>query len=165
MLRAVTEAYNLQNADGTLFQATVSRIGLHILPLQMHDANGKLVRAATLLDGNISVPSTLRMPSEHVRALCAAVTASAGISLELNYPWLDMAFAPNGLRPPKAAAELLSTKEKERFSVVWGAADVTAREALESLIDLSAAKLTWYLFCQPSAKPENRSCVLNMDAK
>lgn len=165
MLSSITVAYNFQNADGTLFRATASRLGLHILPLKMRDANGNLVRATSLLDAYISVPSALRMPSEHLQALCDAVTASTGVSLKFNYPWLDMVFAANGLRPPKAAAQLLPPKEKEPFSIVWEASHVTAREALLSFIDLSAAKLTWYLLCQPSAKPENRFCVLNMDAK
>jgi len=165
VLSGITVAYNFQNADGTLFRATASRLGLHILPLKMRDAKGNLVRAASLLDAYISVPSALRMPSEHVQTLCDAVAASTGVSLKFNYQWLDMVFAAKGLRPPKAAAQLLSPKEKEKFSIVWGAEDVTAREALLSLTDLSAAKLTWYLLCQPSAKPENRFCVFNMDAK
>jgi hypothetical protein len=164
VLKSVIEAYNLQNADGTLFQATASRLGLHILPIEMHDADGRLVPATSLLDTRISVPFSKRMPSEHIRALCDAVTAASGAgSLKFNYQWFDLVFAPNGLRPPKAAAQLLSAKEKEPFSIVWGASDVSAREALLSLMDLSATKLTWHLLCQPSAKPENRFCVLNMD--
>jgi hypothetical protein len=166
VLGTVIEAYNLQNNDGTLYQTNASQLGLHIVPLQMHAANGALVRATTLLDTDIRVLSALRMPSEHFRALCDAVTASGGGALRLFYArkWLDDEFAPNGLRPPKAAAQLLTAKEKERFSIVWGASGVTAREALLNLMRLSATKMTWYLLCQPSAKPENRFCVLNLDA-
>ena len=165
-LQSIVESYNLQDGDGPLFRATESPFGLHILPLQMHAANGELVKAVSLLDTRVSVSSALRMPSEHFRALCAAVTASRGRTLQFFYArkWLDDEFAPNGLRPPKGAAQLLPAKEKERYSIVWGAPNVTARAALMTLADLSATKLTWYLLCQPSAKPENRFCVLNMDA-
>jgi len=164
VLKSVIEAYNLQNPEGTLFQATSSRLGLHILPLQAHDTDGKLVPATTLLDTRINVPSSKRMPSEHIQALCDAVTAANGEgALRFNYKWFDLVFVPNGLRPPKSAAQLLSPEEKEPYSMVWGASGVSARVALLSLIDLSATKFTWHLLCRPSVKPENRFCVLNMN--
>jgi len=163
LLKRIVEAYNTQNNDGTLFQATESRFGMHIVPRQMHNAQGELVAANNLLDAPISVPPALRMPSEHFQALCDAVTAQGSGALRFFYKGLDIAFEPNGLRPPKAAAELLTAKEKEPYSMVWGASDMPAREALLRLIDLSATKWTWYLLCHPSAKPEHRFCVLNMD--
>jgi hypothetical protein len=165
MLRAVVESYNKQNSDGPLYKATESQFGLHILPLQMRDANGEIVEANSLLDTRVTVASALRMPSEQIQALCDAVTAAGNDALQFTYARirLDIAFAPNGLLPPRGAAQLLSANDKEPFSIVWGTSGVTAREALVDLIHLSQTKLTWYLLCQPSARRQDRFCVLNLD--
>jgi hypothetical protein len=165
VLRAVVESYNSQNSDGPLYKATESQFGLHILPLHMRDANGEIVEATSLLDAQVTVASALRMPSEQLQALCDAVTAAGNGALQFTYARirLDIAFAPNGLLPPRGAAQLLSAKEKEPFSIVWGVSGVTAREALVNLIRLSQTKLTWYLLCQPGARPQDRFCVLNLD--
>lgn len=162
-LQRMLDAYHSQNNDGTLFQASESRLGLHITPLQMHAEDGRLIPAMSLLDTRISVPVEARMPSEHLQALCSAIAAAAGYDLKPFFPQgADAVFRPNGLVPPKGAAQLLSAKEKQPYFISWGASDMPAREALLSLIDRSPEKLSWDMLCHPSAKPENRFCVLNM---
>jgi hypothetical protein len=131
VLRRIVDAYNSENRDGTQFQATESPFGLHILPVDIRAANGDRVKATSLLDTRINVASALRMPSEHFQALADAVTTAQRGALKVFYTGLllDIAFKPNGLYPPKGSAQLLPAKEKEQYSTMWGASDVTARIA------------------------------------
>jgi hypothetical protein len=160
----VLAAYHSQNGGDTRFKVTVSRLGLHIIPTQFRNADGKLSSGGALLDAYIQIPEARRMASDHLQALRDAVTASTGTSLEQsgNDKWLDQFYAAGGLVPPKFAAKVLTEEERKPYSFVWGATVMTARNALISLLDSSATTLSWRLLCQPSAKPENRSCVLNV---
>lgn len=160
----VLDAYHSQNAADTHYKVTTSRLGLHIIPTQFHNASGQLVPAGTLLDAYIRVPEGRRMASDHLQALRDAVTASAGTSLEGsgNDRWLDNFYAAGGLVPPKFATKVLTKEEQEPYSFVWGASTMTARDALLSLLDSSATTLSWRLLCQPSAKQRDRFCVLNV---
>ena len=76
--------------------------------------------------------------------------------------WLDQFFAPNGAVPRYGAEILFTAKEKEPYSFQWGASGVPAREALVGLIESSSTTLTWALLCQPSLRPQNRSCTLTL---
>jgi hypothetical protein len=144
------------------FTVVESSLGLHIIPAQARDENGTLVKAGSLLDATVTVPSASRMPSEHLRALCEAVTSSSGTKLDLAAKWADQFFAPNHAVPPYGAAALLSIQERAPYSFSWGARDVRARDALIALVESSSTTLSWALLCQPSLKPENRSCTLNV---
>ncbi|MGB7760423.1 MAG: hypothetical protein WBL61_11370 [Bryobacteraceae bacterium] len=158
----VLDTYHSQDAGDTRFKVTVSRLGLHIMPALFHNAQGQFVTASTLLDVYVRVPEARRMASDHLQALCDAVTASAGTSLINGGQWFDQFYAAGGLAPPKFATKLLTKEEQEPYSFVWGATTMTARDALLSLLDSSGTTLSWRLLCQPSAKPENRSCTLNV---
>jgi len=160
----VLDAYYNQNPGDARFRVTSSRLGLHIIPTAFHTADGKLAEAPALLDAYIRVPDARRMASDHLIALRTAVTESTGTLVEEsgNDKWLDQFYAAGGLVPPKFATKLLTGKQQEPYSFVWGAAPMTARDALLSLLDSSATTLSWRLLCQPSGKPENRSCVLNV---
>jgi len=158
----VLDAYHSQNATDTRFKVTESRLGLHITPTQFHDAQGQLVPASTLLDVEIRVPEARRMASGHLQALCDAVTTSAGTSLINGGLWFDEFYAAGGLVPPRFATKVLTEKEREPYTFVWGATTMIARDALLSLLDSSGTTLSWRLLCQPSAKPQDRFCVLNV---
>ncbi|HEX3748731.1 MAG TPA: hypothetical protein VHW09_32620 [Bryobacteraceae bacterium] len=162
LLQRILDAYRQQNPGDTRFQVVQSSLGLHIIPAFAHDENGSLVKASSLLDTTITVPLAARMPSEHLRALCQAVGGAAGAKVDLSAKWVDRFFAPNRAVPRYEAARLLTAEEKERYSFRWGASGVPAREALIGLIDSSNTTLTWALLCQPSLKPQNRSCTLNV---
>lgn len=162
LVQRVIDAYHQQNPGDTRFKVAESSLGLHILPALVHDENGVLVEASSLLDTRITVPSAARMPSEHFRAICEAVTSASGTKTDLNDPWLDQAFAPNAAVPPKGGAARFTAKEKEPYSFNWGASGVTARDALIQLIASSNTTLSWALLCEPSLRPKNRSCALNV---
>lgn len=162
VLGRMLDAYHAQNEDGARFKVLESRLGLHIVPTQSHNAEGQLVPASSLLDFRISVPTALRMASGHFKALRAAITAASGTQVQDGSQWLDVAYAANGITPPRGAAETLPEQEKERYCFSWGVSDVSAREALLLLIDQSATTLVWQLLCQPSAKAADRFCVLNL---
>ncbi len=161
-LGRLLDAYHAQNDDGTRFKVLESRLGLHIVPAQFHNAAGQLVATSSLLDTRITVPVSARMASGHLKALCAAITAFSGTKVYDNGQSLDSAYAANGLIPRRNAAALLPEQEKARYAFAWGVNWVPAREALLLFIDQSATTLQWGFLCRPSAKPADRFCVLNL---
>jgi len=163
-LGRLLEAYHAQNPDGARFKVLESRLGLHIVPVQAHNAAGELTPAFSLLEARIRVPTGRRMASEHFKALCSAITAVTGTKVQAGDQWLDQAYAANGWVPPRGAAELLPEAEKERYRFEWGVDWMPAREALLRFIDQSATTLQWALMCQPSGRPADRFCVLNLTA-
>jgi len=162
LVQRIVDAYHRQNPGGTRFKVLEFSLGLHIVPADVRDQNGTLVEASSLLDRKITVPPASRMPSEHFRAICEAITSASGTTLDLGGKWLDHFFAPNGAVPRYGAAMLFTAKEKEPYSFQWGAADVPAREALIGLIESSSTTLTWALLCQPTLRAEDRFCVLTL---
>jgi hypothetical protein len=129
-LGRLLEAYHAQNPDGARFKVLESRLGLHIVPVQAHNAAGELAPAFSLLEARIRVPVGRRMASEHFKALCAAITAVTGTKVQAGSQWLDQAYAANGWVPPRGAAELLPEQDKERYRFEWGVDWMPAREAL-----------------------------------
>jgi hypothetical protein len=162
LVQRVVDEYHRQNPGDTRFKVVESSLGLHILPAYVHDENGTLVEASSLLDTKITVPSAARMPSEHFRAICEAITNASGTRVDFGGQWLDQFLAPNGAVPRYGAETLLTAKEKEPYSFQWAASGVPAREALIGLIESSSTTLTWALLCRPSLKPQDRFCVLNL---
>jgi len=163
-LGRLLEAYHAQNPDGARFKVLESRLGLHIVPVQAHNAAGELAPAFSLLEARIRAPVGRRMASEHFKALCAAITAVTGTKVQAGGQWLDQAYAANGWVPPRGAAELLPEQDKERYRFEWGVDWMPAREALLRFIDQSATTLQWALMCHPSGRPADRFCVLNLTA-
>ena len=164
VLQGIIEAYNRQNADGTQFKIITSYLGFHIVPWQMYNENGKMGPASTLFDVTIQVDAERRMASEHIKEICDAISAASGTSLRMgNNKWLDEFYAAGGVRPPRFAAKLLDEEQRAPFTFLWGSGPTTGREALLALLSSSSTTFSWRLLCQPSAKPENRFCVLNVD--
>jgi hypothetical protein len=162
LLRTVVEAYHQQNPDQPRFQVLESKMGLHIVPVQVHDESGKLVPATNPLDAQISVPVEKRTASEHMRALCDAVTASAvagaGSTVKSNGGPFDQYYAANGYLLPRR----LTGTERPYMLFEWGTSGTTARDALIDLMDGSASSMTWHFGCGPAGQRTGLECFLNM---
>jgi hypothetical protein len=138
-------AANNSQTDGPRFRLLSSRWGFHIVPGQARDATGRFVEATSPLDDLIEVPVGTRTPTDHFHALCAALTAAAGIRVEPLSRDLDAYFAPQGIIPPRVATD----SDLKRISYPWGSTNVTAREALISLLETSGTTMSWRLWCNP----------------
>ena len=84
LVTEMLDAYHQQNPGGVRFRVLQSKLGPHIIPAQVHDATGVLVPGGSVLDTKISVPMESRTASEHMSALCHAVTLAAGVPLGCN---------------------------------------------------------------------------------
>lgn len=157
LVERILDAYHTQT-DGPRFRVISSRWGLHIVPSQARNISGQWISIKPLLDSRINIEVESRTPYAHFAALCDAVTDSAGIEIKAAAPWLDQNFAPNGLIPPRIGT--LTDEEKKQISFTWGVKGKIARDALISLIELSATTLTWDLRC--STEPSDRYCRLNL---
>jgi len=158
LLGEILDAYHRQT-DGPRSRVISSRWGLHIIPAEARDTTGRWAPAGSLLDTRIYIPVAGGRPFMHFRALCDALTKASGIKIIPGSHWLDQFFAPNGIVPPYS--RLLTEEEEKQISISWGANDVTAREALISLIELSATTLSWDFRCNP--QPWDRFCVFNLN--
>lgn len=158
MLGRILEAYHYQT-DGPRFRIISSHYGLHILPAQARNSKGQWISVSPLLDTRITVPVASRRPYLHVSAICDALTKSSGIKVMAGAHWLDQFFGPNGLIPPRTRE--LTEEEERQTSIPWGAENMVARDALISLIELSATTLIWGVRCSP--EPWDRHCVLNLN--
>jgi hypothetical protein len=119
-LNKVLDNYH-QQTSGTRFQILTSPWGYHIVPRQVHDANGALVASASLLDSRITIAQNQRTPEGHLAALATAVAAVTGTRLEVS----AIPGKPHGFDEAFRA-------RPERFS--WGAEPTTARDVLIDLL-------------------------------
>ena len=165
----VLDVYHQQN-DGPRFQVVSTKYGLHIVPTKVHDSSGTLVPVTSQLDAIITVPVAKRTPDYHLVALCDAVTRATGLSLGpattsgiIMRPWFDWAFGPREGASPRVS-NTLGEEDVEAYSFEWGVNGIAARDALIGLLDRSATTMTWRLFCQSSARLQDRLCVLNIGA-
>jgi hypothetical protein len=150
LLSKVVNAYNQQN-DGLHFRTEISKLGLHIIPSRSRDENGADVTVSPLLDAQITVPVERRTIHDSLNVLAEAVSLATGIRLEANDP---------SIRP--YALDHMFAGVGDPF-LTWGVETPTkARTALIDLLERSASSLSWRLLCQASAKPEDRSCALNI---
>jgi hypothetical protein len=146
VLQKALVAYHQQSV-GTRFQVLTSKWGYHIVPIQTHDEGGSLVAASSPLDSHIYITTEERTPLQHLSALLDAIAVASGVKIELGMYRVD------GFN-----REFRS----EPASFQWGATGAVARDALIELLDKSATTFLWSLKCQPSARAEDRFCVLNM---
>jgi hypothetical protein len=100
---------------------------------------GKLVPATTPLGARIDVPVEKRTASEHLKALCDAVSSATGATVRPNGGRFDHAFAANGYLLPRMS----TGAERPYMLFEWGANGTTAREALIDLLGRSATRMTW----------------------
>ena len=154
-LASVLDAYHAQNSDGPRFRVLQSTLGLHIVPVAARDANGTLVAVSSVLDARISVPRVRRTASEHMAALCQAVSATTKEVVEFNDQWFDDYFAANGYLLPR----FKTGRERPYMMFEWGA-DGVARDTLIDLLGGSSTTMTWYLGCLPGSQPSERLCFL-----
>jgi len=150
-LKTIIDIYNQGNGS-TKFATEKSNWGLHITPSKARNSSGEYVKAPSLLDTRINIPVDKRLPSEHFGEICKSITASTRIALDLNPAWIDEYFAANGIRPPGN----IPAEHRDEFTISWGASELTAREAIISLLEQSSSTLTWRLYC------DTASCTLNM---
>jgi hypothetical protein len=160
LLRRALAAYHQQN-DGPRFDVRESRMGLHIVPAQVAGMDGQLAPSVNLLDSVITVPRARRTPTEHFRALCAALTVSSGVTVDFNggFRPVEVLFLPNGNMPPHV---IWSEADKEPILIEWGAPGIPAQEALISLLDPSATTLSWELRCPAGEGRQGRRCLLSI---
>src|SRR5215471_4095515 len=82
-LEQTIAAYH-QQSSGTRFRVLSSTFGYHIVPVQVHDANGKSVPATSLLDRIVTVPSESRTAEDNLRALGAAISSAGSVPVEVS---------------------------------------------------------------------------------
>jgi hypothetical protein len=157
LIAKIVDAYH-RDTDGPRFRVLSSRWGFHIVPVQVRDSTGRWVSVSALLDTQINIPVENRTPSMHFVQICNVLTTASGIRVIPGASWLDQAFEPNGIIPPRTRQ--LTQQEEQQISFTWGAS-TNAREALISLIELSGTTLRWDARC--SVEPADQNCVLNLN--
>ena len=138
-----------QQSSVIRFRVLSSKLGYHIVPVQMHDETGRSVSTGGILQQVITVPIEARTAKEHLLALGAALTRAQSVRVEISA-------VPGN---PRGFDEAFRA-EPAVFN--WGVQSTVARDALIDLLDQSATSFSWRLMCQPSAKASDRFCVLNV---
>lgn len=146
LLAQVVEAAN-RSGDGPRFAVRTSSFGIHIVPASSADATGRMGPATPLLDQTVTVPSAIRAPIEHLRALAEALTTSTGMQIEANIGAIGVRFN-----------QIFAGTGNLMFE--WGADHRQAREALIDLLTRSATTFSWRFNCQPAESAKDRFCVL-----
>jgi hypothetical protein len=149
VLENTIAAYH-QQTSGIRFKVLSSTLGYHVVPVQVHDENGRSVSATSVLDHIVTVPSEARTAEGHLQALTAAISSTASLPVHIN------AF-PGG-HPD--AIDRLFRPQAEVFP--WGVSSAVARDALVDLFTQSATTFSWHLKCQASAQARDRFCMLNV---
>lgn len=158
MVSGILDAYHQQNPDQARFRVIESRMGFHIVPAQVHDRNGRLAPATSPFDAEVSVPVQKRTASEHLAALCDAVTAATGVTVQSFNPWFDGYFAANGYLLPRT----VTAAERPYTLFEWGTSRKTARDALIDLMDGSGSSQTWTLHCGQTSGRSDGGCIFQM---
>jgi hypothetical protein len=140
-----------QQTSGTRFQVLSSKLGYHIVPVQVHDENGRSVRATSALDQIVTVPSETRTALQHLHALGAAISSTGPTRVTIS----AVPANPRGFDKAFRA-------QPEVFQ--WGVYSAVARDALIDLLNQSATTFSWWLMCQGSTQASDRLCALNLRA-
>ncbi len=157
-LASVVNAFERQNPENSRFRVLDLGAWLDIVPTEVRDESGALVPAGSMLDTSVSVPVASRLASEHLIALCQAVTAAYNgkITLQPNaYPnpsdGFNGFFAANGYihrGSLRSADDPIDDSDERPYMVfTWGTPLTTAREALADLTTRSRTTMTWHLDC------------------
>jgi hypothetical protein len=151
LVAKVVDSYHQQEPDQPRYRVAESSWGVHIIPAEARDAAGNFVPITALLDARIAIPPGTRTASEHVTAICQAVTAASGTTLISRNDWFDNRFAANGYRLPSIFEQ--TGKERPYMLFEWGTTGVvTARDALIDLLGHSSTTLTWRVNCPPGGE-------------
>jgi hypothetical protein len=165
-VRQLLDAHRSQKGDGPDFRLEVFDGRLHIVPSRIHNAEGVMVPATSILDVLVTVSSEERMASEHLKSICEAVSRATGVKLLRGTPHLsgiDPIFAANGIIAPRDAISR-PPEERKPYSFVWGFPGGNARDAIVSLLEQSATTLRYSMGCGPTAMGHPRPCVVNLIA-
>ena len=137
--------------SGTRFQVLSSKLGYHIVPVQMHDESGRSVPATSALDQIITVPSEARTAMKHLLAIGAALNSTGPIHVDIS-----------AVRGKADGFDSAFRAQPEVFQ--WGVHSAVARDVLIDLLNQSATTFSWQLMCQASAQASDRLCALNVRA-
>jgi hypothetical protein len=149
VLESTILAYH-QQTSGTRFQLLSSKLGYHIVPVQVHDEIGRPVPTTSVLDQIITVPSEPRSARQHLLALGSALNSTGPIHVDIS----AVPGNPHGFDNAFRA-------QPQVFQ--WGVHSVVARDALVDLLNQSASTFSWQLMCQASAQASDRMCALNVN--
>jgi hypothetical protein len=119
VLENTIAAYH-QATSGTRFQVLSSKLGYHIVPVQMHDETGRSVPATSALDRIITVPSEARTAMKHLLAISAALNSTVPIHVDIS-----------AVRGKPGGFDEAFRAQPEVFQ--WGVHSVVARDALIDL--------------------------------
>jgi hypothetical protein len=140
-----------QQTSGTRFQVLSSKLGYHIVPIQVHDESRRSVRATSALDQIVTVPTETRTARQHLLALGAAISSTGPTRVTIR----AVPYSPDGFdRAFRAQPAVFQ----------WGVNSAVARDALIDLLKQSATTFSWRLMCQGSTQPSDRLCALNLGA-
>jgi hypothetical protein len=111
----------------------------------------------------VNIPAAARTASGNLKSICDAVTQSVGMRVNClsagfggDADWYERLFATPGgdLANPGFRGQHTGG------SLTWGAASVSARDALDDLLGRSATTFSWAFSCQGAAQPADRVCWL-----
>lgn len=160
LVSKVVAAYNRQNPGFPRYGVLESKLGFHIVPVEVPDETGRYVPATNLLDTRVSVPVAQRTASEHLKAICDAVSVSTGRPLVINGPSsFDGYFGANGYQLPKAR----TGRERPYILFEWGIQDVKARDALINLLEGSCTTMRWLFVCELTPPLDKTRCHITMN--
>ena len=147
-LNEVLVDYDSRN-DGPRYRILRSNYGLHIVPTMVRDAGGRLVESRNPMDTVVSIPIAKRAPSGHLNAICDALARKLGRRIQCFAPsvrddWYKRTFAAPG------------------DTLEWGAASMSARDALMDLFGHSATTFTWRFKCAGDPGLVTVGCTLNL---
>jgi hypothetical protein len=150
-LQKTLDAYHQQTA-GPKFRMETSKWGLHIIPAQVCDENGRFMPATNPLDAHVNVPQGERAATEHFIELCAALSNS----LKMTIHYFDGSIYMNGT----SSFEQHFAAQPARFT--WGTKGMSARDAVVDLLERSATTYSWRFYCEDGPTPQARQCALNV---
>lgn len=155
-LSQVLAAYD-QQTSGPRFKVLTSKLGLHIVPLQVRDRDGRFAPARNPFDNPVLVPQQERTAHRHLKALESAMLAAndalkivvSPLVVDLRGDSFNFMFAP--------------TRADDR-PFVWGTAipNTTARDALIDLLDRSATTFYWDMKCMGTSSVRYNVCYVNV---
>jgi hypothetical protein len=117
-----------------VFAVTQDRKRLHVVPNQVLNASGVLVRQTSVLETVIAVPPSRRDGGQLLQAICDAVRSKTGTEIEIG---------------PSAPGNYLS-----RFETKEGITNLSAAQAIGKLLDAASPKaiFDWDLYYDPADK-------------
>jgi hypothetical protein len=132
------------------YRIVESGYGLHLVPETARGASGQVGAARNVMETIITVEEGVRTASDHFTAICKAIGGQQGFSvvcsaIGVNEDWFEKLFAvPGG-------------------TLRWGAAAMTARDALADLLGHSATSFSWATYCDRKTLPYGAArCIVDL---